>query len=52
MFPKGYTIISISNYEYRRAVVRKYKIIYFIRDGLVIIARIYAPGQLVAENND
>ena len=47
LFPDSRPVISTSKYEYRRAVVRKYKIVYYIDDKLVVIARIYTPGQLV-----
>jgi len=49
LFPKAHIVISKSKYEYRRALVRKYKIVYYIDGGMVIIARIYTPRQLVSE---
>jgi len=52
LFPKSHPVISTSKYEYRRAVVRKYKIVYYIDGMLVVIARIYTPGQLVSEEQN
>ena len=47
LFPKSHPVVSTSKYEYRRALVRKYKIIYYIDGKMIVIARIYAPRQLV-----
>ena|GEM_PF-2828999 len=49
LFPESHPVISTSKYEYRRAVVRKYKIVYYVDGKLIIVARIYTPGQLVSE---
>jgi len=49
LFPKSHPVISTSKYEYRRAVVRKYKIVYYIDGKMIVIARLYAPKQLVNE---
>ena len=49
LFPESHPVISTSKYEYRRAVVKKYKIVYYIEGGMIVIARIYTPKQLVNE---
>jgi len=52
LFPESHPIISTSKYKYRRAVVRKYKVVYYTDNELIVIARIYTPGQLVDEGAD
>ena len=49
LFPESHPVIFKVKYEYRRAVVRKYKIIYYVEDEVVVVARIYAPKQLINE---
>ena len=51
IFPDAYTIISRSKHIYRRAMVFKYKLIYYVEGKTVVVARLYAPRQLVEEES-
>ena len=51
LFPELHPVISTSRYEYRRAVVKKHKIVYYVEDRIIVIARIYTLGQLVNEED-
>jgi len=49
LFPELHTVISRSKHVYRRAMVKNYKLIYYVENDTVIIARLYAPRQLIEE---
>lgn len=52
LFPRIYTVISHSKHEYRRAMVNNHKLIYYVENNQVVIARLYGPRQLVEEESD
>ena len=52
LFPRIYTVISRSKHEYRRAMVNNHKLIYYVENNKVVIARLYGPRQLVEEESD
>ena len=52
LFPELHTVISRSKHVYRRVMVKNYKLIYYVENGTVIIARLYAPRQLVQEESN
>ena len=48
----AHTVISRSKHVYRRAMVNNYKLIYYVEGSTVVIARLYAPRQLVEEESN
>jgi len=51
IFPKAHTVISRSKHEYRRAVINNYKLVYYVEENKIIIARLYTPRQLIEEES-
>jgi plasmid stabilization system protein ParE len=47
--PTSYTVVSTSKHEYRRAMVGKHRLVYYVEDSVVKIARLYGPRQQIAE---
>ena len=52
IFAEAHTVISRSKHVYRRAMVNNYKLIYYVEDNTVVIARLYAPRQLIEEESN
>ena len=47
--PKSYTVLSVLKHEYRRATVGRHKLVYYVEDDVVKIARLYGPRQQIKE---